>query len=195
MKTRSAISAVLMQQAAVSPGLRACFEILSLKQLYRQGWLKRGLPEEKCETVADHSFAVAMLALLLVQQRPDLDQAKVLKLALLHDLGEVHAGDLTPDDGISAREKASLEQAGIQQLLAGVAGAGELLSLWQEYESQASDEACFVRELDRLDLALQAVVYEYEGSITAGEFMDTAAKVIAGEPQLGMLQTLLQLRP
>src|SRR5262249_12679246 len=54
--------------------LSAYFEWNHLKQLYRQGWLRRGVPPARCESVAEHSFGVALLAMLLSQShRPPLD--------------------------------------------------------------------------------------------------------------------------
>ena len=177
----------------LEPCLKACLSILQLKQLYRQGWLNRGLPPASCETVAEHSFAVAALALLLLQQRPDLDQARVLKLAILHDLGEVHAGDLTPDDPVSPAEKMQLELQGMQRILEDVPGADELLLLWREQAAGESPEAIFVRELDRLDLALQAKLYAQQQLLDAEEFMAHAEKVISSSPAAGVFDELRAL--
>ena len=85
-----------------------------LKQLYRQGWLKRGVPPERCESVAEHTLGVAVLVMLLADTRfPELDAQKVLRMALLHDFGEIDAGDFTPIDGISLQEKHRLEKESV----------------------------------------------------------------------------------
>nr|MBC8271481.1 HD domain-containing protein [Gammaproteobacteria bacterium] len=52
---------------------KAYFEIAHLKHMFRQGWLKREISQSICESVAEHSFGVAMLCLLLLPQRPELD--------------------------------------------------------------------------------------------------------------------------
>ena len=72
--------------------------IYRLKILFRQGWLGN-VPRGEIESVADHSYAVATLGFLLTpienelriihkQDKQNLDELKILKLALLHDFGE-----------------------------------------------------------------------------------------------------------
>src|SRR2546430_16075388 len=67
----------------------------ALKREPRKGWQKR--VEGRVESVADHSFAVALLALHEGERRGH-DLEKILKLALIHDLEEAIIGDLTPMD-------------------------------------------------------------------------------------------------
>jgi putative hydrolases of HD superfamily len=69
---------------------------IRLKKLRRQGWIDRGVNDP--ESTADHSWAVALLAWLLVHDRPELDRDRVLLLGLVHDLPEAVAGDATPFD-------------------------------------------------------------------------------------------------
>ena len=95
----------LLGEEGYTPLVTAYFELCHLKQLYRQGWLRRGVPPERCESIAEHSFGVAVLALWLAQAQPELDADKVVRMALLHDLGEVYAGDIVPSDGVSEGEK------------------------------------------------------------------------------------------
>ena len=120
---------------------------LGLKDVLRQGWVNAGVPSP--ESVAAHSWGMAILALKLCPN--DLDLERVLKLCLVHDLPEVIVGDLTPSDDRST--KTADERAAMQQL------APEWVNLFDEYEEQSTDEAVFVRSLDKLDMALQAKVY------------------------------------
>ena len=64
-----------------SDWLAGWFQVLHLKQTYRKGWLERGLSDRHCESVAEHSFGVAMLALLIGRDVPSLNLEKVLRLA------------------------------------------------------------------------------------------------------------------
>lgn len=96
------------------PLIEMYFEFNQLKQLYRQGWLKRNIPTSHCESVADHSPGVAVLAMFISEAHfPDLDTLNILRMALIHNFGEIYAGDLTPDDrltktkSIAQREKRS----------------------------------------------------------------------------------------
>ena len=101
-----------------TPLLRAMYEFQHLKTLYRQGWLRAGVPRDQCESVAEHSMGVAMLSLFLADAHfPQLDRTKILLLALLHDFGEIHAGDIVPGK-MTLEEKHELEKAAVERVLA-----------------------------------------------------------------------------
>jgi len=155
-----------------------------LKRLPRTGWLDRGIPPEACESVADHSHRVALLAWLAALDRPDLDAARVLRLALVHDLAEALAGDPTPydpaalavlpdderaafldrrhvrDDG-RARAKREAEAAAFAELSADLpdAARSELASLWAELDARTTPEARFVKQADVLETFAQSREY------------------------------------
>lgn len=168
------------------------FELAHLKQIYRQGWLRRGIPREECESVADHSWAVAMLAMWMVDRFfPDLDLEKILRLTILHDIGEIDAGDITPADGVSPAEKSRLERNGVERLFELVPGGERYVELWEEYEAGESQEARFVREIEKLEMALQAAAYGSGLDESPGEFLDSAGSDIK-DPVLAEL--LGQLR-
>ena len=68
--------------------LEVFFEIQSLKNLFRQGWLRCGVEKKFCESVADHSFSTTMLAWLIADEYlPELDLVKILKYSLIHAIG------------------------------------------------------------------------------------------------------------
>ena len=154
-------------------------EALALKELDRSGWRRVGL--EPVESVAAHSWGVAWLALSLCP--PSLDRGRVLALAVLHDLPEVRVGDLTPHDGVSSAEKHRREAEAAGDLLAPLP---HLAVLWSEYAAQESPEARFVRQLDRLDMALQALRYARERGADTREFVESALTVLR-EPELAAL--------
>lgn len=162
--------------------LRPYLRILGLKRLYRQGWLKRDVPEGACESVADHAFGTAILALLTAGRAPfqDADPGKACRMALAHELGEVYAGDITPVDGISKEEKYRLERESLLRVLDGAPGAGEIFALWEEFEEGASPEARLLRRLDRLEMGIQAAVYRAEGFPRMEEFLESARKAVGG---------------
>ena len=88
------------------------FEFNQLKLLFRQGWLRHGLAKEICESVAEHTLGVVFLSMLLVDRYfPELDLLKVLRMSILHDFGEVYAGDFTPLDKITPEEKHTLKKS------------------------------------------------------------------------------------
>ncbi len=156
------------------------FELNQLKQLFRQGWLRHGAPPERCESVADHSFSVAVLAMLLADAHfPDLDIARVLRLALLHEFGEIYAGDITPADGVSGEEKHRREEDSVVRVLSKLPNGEMYITLWREYEDNQSPEARFVRQIDRLEMALQAGVYQRQGLLDPAEFFRSAGAALS----------------
>jgi putative hydrolase of HD superfamily len=153
--------------------LEVLLEATRLKELDRTGWVRVGVPRP--ESVASHSWGVAWLVMVLLPD--ELDRERALSYAVLHDLAEVRVGDLTPHDGVAPEEKARREQAAMAELAAAV-GRPSLLTTWEAYEAQADAESRFVRQLDRLDMALQALVHHERGHGGMAEFVASASKVI-----------------
>lgn len=135
-------------------------EAFALKHLDRAGWKRVGVTHP--ESVAAHSWGVALLA--LVRCPPAIDRDRVVAMAILHDLAEVRVGDLTPHDGVPRAEKHRRERAAIEDLLA---THPELLALWEEAEAGVTPEAKFLKELDRADMELQAEIYAAAGHDTS----------------------------
>jgi putative hydrolase of HD superfamily len=131
--------------------------IEELKNVKRTGWLKRGI--ENPETVADHTFAVAVIT-SLYSDLLGLDSEKAMKMALLHDLQESITGDITPDS-LSEHEKKEKEENAIKEILRDL--PDEYLSLWKEYSIGITKEAKLVAQIDRLEMLLQADIYEKSG--------------------------------
>ncbi|NJN97953.1 MAG: HD domain-containing protein [Anaerolineales bacterium] len=184
-----------LQGKPTLPLIEAYFEFNHLKQLYRQGWLRRGIPPEQCESVAEHTFGVAMLAMFLADAHfPDLDLIKVLRLALLHDLGEIYSGDLTPADGVSPAEKKRREAEAVVEVLAKLPDGESYLELWREYEQQQSAEARLVKQIDRLEMILQASVYEHQEWADLGEFFVSVEPVLSEPPFRTLWEALMTLR-
>lgn len=158
--------------------LEALYEINHLKQLFRKGWL-RNISPEKCESVAEHTFGMAMMAWLLADEFfPELNREKVLKLSLIHDIAEVYAGDTTPYDGLTPEEKNAREREALTKIFSGLPNGDSYISLWEEFENGSSAEAKFVKQIDRLEMALQAAVYEHQQGLELEEFFDSAAQSI-----------------
>lgn len=144
--------------------------VLTLKLLPRTGWLQRGLME--VESIAEHIFGVAALALLVGDQVPDLDRGRLLAIALLHDLAEVLIGDLPASARrlFGAAAKQDAERRAMAELLAGLPQAEEYQQLWTEYVEGSSREARLIKALDRLEMLSQALAYERAGSRAMAEF-------------------------
>jgi 5'-deoxynucleotidase YfbR-like HD superfamily hydrolase len=132
-------------------------KIGELKKIKRSGWVRCNIPDP--ESVADHSYRTAFMAMMLGDILK-VDTLKLMKMALIHDLGEVMAGDITPYDGIEREEKRRKEEEGLRQLLEGVPNGNEYMGLWKEYEEQKSKEAIILKNIDKLEMAVQALEYQ-----------------------------------
>ena len=176
MTEKAEIPVKLLDRERSTALIETWFEIVHLKQLFRKGWLERGVEPERCETVAEHTFGNAVLCLLLLHEHPELRAERVLRMALVHDLGEVYVGDITPNDNVPKQEKVRLETNAVSKILGKLPGGRELIADWQEYEEQQTPEAKFVKQIDRLEFALQASVYEHQGEVDAAEFLGRVAQ-------------------
>ena len=125
-----------------------------LKKEKRSGWVKSGVKNP--ESVADHSFRMALMALFLTPEK--LDKSKVVNLCLIHDLAEAKTGDIITwkNHDMKKYEKKKLEQKAIKN----ISNNKQLLNLWNEYEERETKESKFAKQLDILEMVLQA--YEYK---------------------------------
>ncbi|WP_163989120.1 HD domain-containing protein [Pyxidicoccus caerfyrddinensis] len=196
MKTKAAPPLALLQGRKTLPLIEAYFELNHLKQLFRQGWLRVGIPPERCESVAEHSLFVALLGLFVADGFfPEADASKVVRIALLHDLGEAYAGDITPHDGVDKKAKHALERRAVETIFGKLPRAAEYLALWDEYEHGTSFEARLVRQLDRLEMGLQACVYEHQGMGDLSQFYASVEKALEAPELRAVLAELEALRP
>ena len=132
-----------------------------LKRVPRTGWVMRGVAG--AESVAGHSFGVAFISLILAKMvEQPVNEAKLLTIALLHDLPESVIGDLpTPAAAyFPAGAKRKAEAGVLSELLRRLSCAGQWHAWWQEFEDGTSAEGRLVRDADRLDMLIQAHVYE-----------------------------------
>jgi len=128
-----------------------------LKNLKRAGWLRRGIPYHFCESVAGHSYRAAQAGFHYTQ---DLEMVKML---LFHDLAEAIVGDITPHDGVDPAQKRTLEIEAIGRITAPLPYGTRIMQLWQEFERGETSRSRIARQVDKLDAAVMALVYENRG--------------------------------
>jgi putative hydrolase of HD superfamily len=192
VETKADIPHEILAESDLPAIVKAYFEFNHLKNLFRQGWLRRGISKERCESVAEHTLGVAVLSFFLAQAYfPELDADRAIRMAILHDFGEIYAGDIIPQDHVNPDDKHQREREAVFRVFSGLPGGKSYLALWEEFETGQSMEAQFVRQIDRLEMALQASVYENSGYRNLQEFFDTADQAIS-DPQLRQILEAVQ---
>jgi putative hydrolase of HD superfamily len=130
-----------------------------LKTVTRSAYTSTGT----AESVAEHTWRLSLMAMLLAPEFPDVDFARLIKICIVHDLGEAIGGDIpAPEQArrIAAGEmdgKSASERRDLVTLLTPLSDSlrSEILSLWDEYESAQSLEARLAKALDKLETILQ----------------------------------------
>jgi putative hydrolases of HD superfamily len=169
--------------------------VLHLKYIRRAGWVSK-VKVEDAESVADHTFSMATMAMLLSDML-GFDTHKVIKMVLMHDLAESIVGDYMPGD-VTARQKLAKEKKAMKFILSGLPKRvrEEYEEIWLEYLHNRSEIAKFVHRIDKLEMALQANQYARQGyadKLLAPFF--ESAKTAVGDPGDIVNEILKSLRP
>jgi len=136
-------------------------EALRLKNTKRTGWELSKVPEP--ESVADHSWGTAVLA-AVIPLPEDVDRDRLVRMALLHDIGEGAIGDIVWErDGKQhhdiGKKKDEQEKAAIK-ILFNMIGDDDSITLVTDYIEQRTAEARFLKQLDKLEMVFQAYAYD-----------------------------------
>jgi putative hydrolase of HD superfamily len=162
-------------------------DVGKLKRMPRRGWVINQIKNP--ESIAEHIFRATIMGWFLGKKKRGLNLEKLLKTALIHDLCEIYAGDITPYDSILPRSKKKLkelmktwprfsnsekkknslrkmkkESEGLEKLISKLPPEfkdikEEIRSLWIGYEKGLTAEGRFFRQADRLENFLQALEY------------------------------------
>ena len=135
------------------------FQIAELKKLPRSGW-KIKLGQDDSESVAEHSYMMSVMSMVLADMK-SINSEKVLKMAILHDWAESKIGDFMPEQ-IGYEKKSELENYAMGEILESLPQKiqSEYNGIWDEFLARDTSEARLVHELDKLEMALQAKIYE-----------------------------------
>jgi putative hydrolases of HD superfamily len=154
-----------------------------LKTVTRSGWTSAG----EQESVAEHTWRLCLMAMLLYGDTPGIDLARLLKMCLIHDLGEAIRGDVPAPAQVGGVSKADHERADLLQLIDPLPSSlqHEILGLWDEYEAAESPEAKLAKGLDKLETILQhnqgknPVDFDYAFNLAYGQRYTAADPVMA----------------
>ena len=141
------------------------FYLLATKLKYkiRAGWDKDGwnVTSDRIESIAEHVFGVCILAISIDSEFDmNINIERVVKMLVLHEIGETIIGDITPFDGVSEEEKNNIEHNAWKKLLNGLIKEDELYNLLIEFDERESNDAKFAYLCDKLEADIQCKVYE-----------------------------------
>ncbi len=154
-----------------------------LKSTPRSGWTTAG----ERESVAAHTWRLSLMAAVLSDRFPDIDLARLLKICLIHDLGEALHGDIPAPRQSAEAGKASREREDLASVLAPLPARlrEELAGLWDEYEAAGTPEARLAKGLDKLETILQHTQglnpadFDYRFNLSYGQAYTAAHPVLA----------------
>ncbi len=137
-----------------------------LKYKIRSGWDKShwNVSKDRLESIAEHVYGTCILALSIDSEfKTNLDINKVIKMLVLHELGEVIIGDITPFDNITPEEKMKKEHEAMREVVGDLINQKEFLSLLFEFDEKKTKEAIFAHHCDKLEADIQAKIYQDMG--------------------------------
>lgn len=164
-------------------------EIDKMKSIYRQTIL---IDESRRETDAEHSWHFALMALVLSEYAADehVDIHKVVRMALVHDLVEIYAGDTYAYDDAGNSTKEKREKAAADKLFALLPDdqTNVYRQLWDEFEQAESAEAQYANAID----CVQPLINNYmtkgktwnQNKATSDRVYKRMEKVKAGAPKI-----------
>ena len=128
-------------------------EAEKLKDVLRSAHTSSG----RTESTAEHSWRLCLMAIVFGDYLSGLDRLKMLKMCVIHDLGEAISGDIPAVSKEAFPNKSDQERSDLMLLTKPLDEAlrGEILALWDDYENALSPEAVAVKALDKLETMLQ----------------------------------------
>lgn len=146
------------------------------KRLLRSGWVREKVKDP--ESVAEHSFRITVLAIVLADQL-GVDKEKLIKMTFVMNLGEITTGDLVFERGelidIKKKgEKESKEKEGVKNILRDIGADKEYINIFDEMIKRKSPEAKIFWQIDKLEMAMQALEYEKDQNKRLDEFFTNA---------------------
>ena len=169
---------------------RAYIEFLNaieaLKCNTRHSWTSSG----RQESVAEHSWRLAVMAMLCADEYPNRDINKVIKMCLIHDFGEAITGDIPAFIKTEAHEKE--EDLAVDKLLSllPLGTREELTALFSEMRAMNTDEARLYKALDNLE----AVIQHNESDISTWLPLEYDLQLTYGADKVGFSPYLQKLK-
>ena len=122
-----------------------------LKDTTRHCYTRNG----RHESVAEHSWMMTLMAFFMKEEFPEADMDKVIKMCIIHDLGECFTGDIPTFDKTRANEQTeeNLLYNWVKSLPENI--ANEMLALYEEMAKRETVEAKIYKAIDGLEALIQ----------------------------------------
>lgn len=135
---------------------------IKLEKVIRKGWVMCNVPEERMESVGDHTLQTLMLASVITKElKLNVDTFKLMEMLLIHDIGETIIGDISivEDDYEIKKQK---EREAVHKVLTNLSEdtSNYYYNLWCEMEQQNTPIAKLAFQIDKLDAVIKAKIYE-----------------------------------
>ncbi|MBE1527383.1 putative hydrolase of HD superfamily [Sphingopyxis sp. OAS728] len=160
-----------------------------LKDTLRSGITAQG----RAESTAEHSWRLCLMAMLFDRELGEFDRLKLLKLCVIHDLGEAISGDVPATQQVAGDGRARQERADLVSLCAPLPRdlGEEIVALWDEYSTAASPEAVLAKGFDKLETMLQHLIGKNAPDFDYRFNLGYGAKHTARHPLLKALRRLV----
>lgn len=135
--------------------VRAFLDVLHLAERLKDELRHCETSKGRRESVAEHSWRMSLMAMWIADEFPQLDMNKVIRMCLIHDLGECFTGDIPTFMKTSSDEDTEARQldAWVSSLPQPV--GGEMRALYAEMDAQQTLEAKVYKSLDKLEAVIQ----------------------------------------
>ncbi len=139
--------------AQISDRLTFLKDAARLKDVLRSSFTREGRPE----STAEHSWSLCLMVLCFADRMEGIDLLKLLRICIIHDLGEALNGDIPAIAQDAAGDKSAHERADLDTIMRPLPPAlrAEFLALWDEYENATTPEARLAKAFDKLETITQ----------------------------------------
>ncbi|MEM9326291.1 MAG: HD domain-containing protein [Bacteroidota bacterium] len=177
----------------LSQGLDAILDFLKIAERLKSTIRSAHTATGRQESVAEHTWRLCLMGALLHPYYPELDLSRLLKILLIHDMGEIINGDIPAIYQDPNQDKTSEERMDFLQVLSPLPERQqeELLLLWDEYNEVKTPEAKVAKAIDKLETLLQHVQGDNPKDFDYGFNLDYGAKYTKVDPIITYLRQQL----
>lgn len=169
---------------------RELLDILHVAERLKNATRHSYTSERRHESVAEHSWRIALMAYLLRDAFPQADMDKVTRMCLIHDLGEAFTGDIPAFDKTKADEQT--EEALLDRWVSSLPKpvGDDMRALYDEMNARQTLEAKIYKALD----SLEAVIQHNEGPLDTWIELEYELNLTYGNDKVAFSDVLTRLR-